>query len=99
MSNLKKILEEYMSLKDKTSMEAFDFNKNKKIEAKYINSKDVLRREELKKELEDKLELLSDEDLKLLYEDDDIDLVSRAIKIRASKRINNIDKFYHDEIK
>jgi len=76
----------YKELKRKTDLEAHNLKPGREIKAKHIDIKDIEERIKIKEELYDCLNLLTDEQLRELY--DDPDFMGKAIKILAERRIN-----------
>lgn len=79
-----KIFIKYQELKAKTQLVAHDMNSAREVQPVYIRPDDLLRREELKKELEGNLEFLTDAQLRGLYDDDD--LMMQAIRVLAKRK-------------
>lgn len=81
------ILEEYQALEAKTAVVASEVIPGKEIEPIRIIPEDLIRVDELREELKNGLEFLTDEQLKSLYNDDDISLVGGAVKIVAKREM------------
>jgi len=77
----------YKELKRKTDLEAHDTKPRGEIKAKYIDIKAMEERIKIKEELHACLNLLTDEQLKELY--DDPDFIEKVVKILAERRTNN----------
>ena len=91
MENKKEYCEDlydrYKELKRKTELEAHDVKPGGKIEAKYIDVKDMEERIKVEEKLHDCLNLLKDKQLRELYSDPDF--MEEAAKILAERKINN----------
>ncbi len=81
-----KKFKEYKKLKDKTK---FIFHKNF-CEAMSINSKDIAKRSELRKEIEMHLDDLSDEELEELYIEKNNPMI-KALNILVQRKLNKIN--------
>lgn len=86
------LFERYQELKAKTKIETSDMGASGKygVNINFISPKDMNERYKVEEELEECLEFLSDDQLKAIYEDDELDklrpsLTEKAIKISADR--------------
>ena len=79
------IFEEYRKLEAKTAVTVSDVKPGEKIEPVRIKPEEFTRVNELREELKKGLEFLTDEQLKLLCNDDDTSLVVGLVKIIAKR--------------
>ena len=80
------IFEEYRELEIKTAMSVSDYDSGKR-KVIVIKPEELTRVNELREELKKGLEFLSDEQLKLLYNDDDTSLVMAVVKIVVKREL------------
>ena len=81
----KKIFEEYRELEAKTFIGVSEHVLGKEIDSVRIIPEDLIRVDKLREELKKRLEFLTDDQLKSLYNDDDTSLVVGAVKIVAKR--------------
>lgn len=82
-----KIFNEYQGLKSKTHLEAQILKPGEAYRPVRIDGNDLMRKNELRDELKDNLDKLTDEELKELYKDHD--LAARAVEVLVGRKINN----------
>jgi len=78
------IYNKYRELKEKTKLEAQTLKPGGRIDAKYINIRDMEEKIKVKEELHNCLNLLKNEQLKELF--DDADFMGDAVKILAERK-------------
>jgi len=77
----------YKELVEKTKLEVHDVKPGGEIDAKYIDFRDVEEKIKVKEELRNCLNLLTDEQLKELFNDNDF--MGDAVKILAERKRTN----------
>ena len=77
----------YKQLMKKTKLEVHDIKPGRKIDAKYIDIKDIEEKIKVKEKLHGYLEFLTDKQLRKLF--DDPDFMGEAVKILTERKRTN----------